>query len=50
MSKTLLRKTLSAPGLLGSVRGRFERVDDPVGNPRASLADSLMSGLLVFRH
>ena len=48
MSKTLLRKTLSAPGLLGLVRGRFERVSDPVGNPRISLADCLMSGLAVF--
>ncbi len=48
MSKTLLRKTLSAPGLLGLVRGRFERVNVPVGNPRISPADCLMSGLAVF--
>jgi len=48
MSKTLLRRTLSAPGLLGLVRGQFERVNDPVGNPRISLADCLMSALAVF--
>ncbi len=48
MSKTLFRRTLSAPGLLGLVRGRFKRADDPVGNPRISLTDCLMSGLAAF--
>ena len=44
----LFRRTLSAPGLLGLVRSRFERVNDPVANPRISLPDCLMSALAVF--
>jgi len=47
MSK--LRKKLSAPGLLGTVRKSFGSMVDPrrEGSP-ISLADALMSGLAVF--
>ena len=48
MSKTLLRKTLSAPGLLRLVRGRFERINDPVSGRGLTLADCLMSALAMF--
>ena len=48
MGRPGFRKALSAPGLLGLVRGRFERVSDPVGNPRIPLPDCLMSALAVF--
>ena len=44
-----LRKTLSAPGLLSTVRAAFERIEDPVtGRGGASLADCLMSALAMF--
>ena len=48
MAKRLLRKALSAPGLLGVVRGCFDEVNDPVSARRFSLSDCLMSGLAVF--
>ena len=48
MSKPAFRKTLSAPGLLGLVCGRFDRIDDPVAGRGLNLADCLMSGLTVF--
>ena len=48
MAKRLLRKTLSAPGLLRKVRACFDEVDDPVPGRRFSLSDCLMSGLAVF--
>ena len=48
MSKTLFRKTLSAPGLLGLVRGCFERVSDPVSGRGLTLSDCLMSALAMF--
>ncbi len=48
MGRPGFRKALSAPGLLGLVRSRFERVSDPVGNPRSPLPDCLMSALAVF--
>ena len=48
MAKRLLRKTLSAPGLLRVVRACFDEVNDPVSGRRFSLSDCLMSGLAVF--
>ena len=44
-----LRKTLSAPGLLGTIRGRFYRIPDH-RTDRCSirLVDALMSGVAVF--
>ena len=49
MAKRLLRKALSAPGLLRVVRGCFDEVEDPVSaRRRFSLSDCLMSGLAVF--
>ena len=48
MVKRLLRKTLSAPGLLRVVRACFDEVNDPVSGRRFSLSDCLMSGLAVF--
>ena len=47
-SRPGLRKTLSAAGLLGTVRASFERLDDPVADRGgATLADCLMSGLAM---
>ena len=44
-----LRKSLSAPGLLGTVRKVFRSVPDTrVGHSTLPLADALMSGLAVF--
>ena len=44
-----LRKQLSAPGLLGTVRKSFGRLVDPRREEAAiPLADALMSGLAVF--
>jgi len=44
-----LRKDLSAPGLLGRVRGCFERIGDHRnGRCTISLPDALLSGLAVF--
>ena len=45
MAKRLLRKALSAPGLLRVVRACFDEVNDPVSGRRFSLSDCLMSGL-----
>ena len=47
--KPMTRKTLSAAGLLKTLRGCFERIEDPVarrGGP--TLADCLMSALAMF--
>ena len=46
--KTKLRKDLSAPGLLRTVRKRFDKIKDKARNPLISLSDCLMSGLAVF--
>ena len=44
-----LRKSLSAPGLLATLRRCFRRVPDHrAGSPSIALADALMSGLAVF--
>jgi hypothetical protein len=44
-----LRKSLSAPGLLGTVRKVFRSIRDPrVGNTIIPLRDALMSGVAVF--
>ena len=48
MAKRLLRKTLSAPGLLREVRACFDALNDPVPSRGLSLAECLMSGLAVF--
>ena len=48
MAKRLLRKALSAPGLLRVVRGSFNELNDPVPSRRFSLSECLMSGLAVF--
>ena len=48
MAKRLLRRTLSAPGLLRVVRACFDEVEDPVSGRRFRLSDCLMSGLAVF--
>ncbi|MYC59116.1 MAG: transposase [Gammaproteobacteria bacterium] len=48
MTRSLFRKTLSAPGLLGLVRGCFERVPDPVAGRGLTLPDCLMSALALF--
>ena len=44
-----LRKSLSAPGLLATLRMCFRRVPDHrAGSPSIALVDALMSGLAVF--
>ena len=44
-----LRKQLSAPGLLKTIRGEFERIDDHRSSRREiALSDALMSGLAMF--
>ena len=48
MSKRTSRKALSAQGLLGAVRGEFERIPDARSPRRFTLSDVLMSGLAVF--
>ena len=51
MSKPLLRKHLSAPGLLGSIRQAFNQIEDSdFSHARSdiSLADCLMSGIAIF--
>jgi len=48
MAKRLLRKTLSAPGLLREVRACFDTLPDPVRSRGLSLPEYLMSGLAVF--
>lgn len=42
------RKHISAPGLLKTVRNRFEKIPDHRINPEISQPDALMSGLAVF--
>ncbi len=48
MSRNTLRRHLSMPGLLSSVRRAFDAVPDPVDPRGLSLSDCLMSGLAVF--
>ena len=48
MSNLRLRKTLSAPGLLGAVRASFERIEDTPVSRGLNLTDCLMSGLAIF--
>lgn len=48
MSKSSFRKTLSAPGLLQTVRDCFNQIEDSKVSRRLSLSDCLMSGLAVF--
>ena len=48
MSRNKLRRHLSMPGLLSSVRRAFDAVPDPVDPRGLSLSDCLMSGLAVF--
>ena len=48
MTKRLMRKALSAPGLLREARASFDTLDDPVRSRGLSLAECLMSGLAVF--
>ncbi len=48
MSKYKLRRHLSMPGLLTSVRQVFNTVPDPVNNRGFTLTNCLMSGLAVF--
>lgn len=44
-----LRKALSAPGLLATIRKGFRRVPDHrAGSPPIALEDALMSGLAIF--
>ena len=42
------RRDLSAPGLIRTMRGCFEGIEDPVRARRASLADNLMAALAMF--
>ena len=48
MSNLRLRKTLSAPGLLGAVRASFERIEDTTVSRGLNLTDCLMSGWAIF--
>lgn len=51
MSKPLLRKHLSAPGLLRTIRQGFDQIEDTdFSRARSdiSLADCLMSGIAIF--
>ena len=48
MSIDTLRRHLSMPGLLSSVRRIFDDVPDPVAPRGLSLSDCLMSGLALF--
>ena len=48
MSKSVFRKTLSAPGLLRLVRESFQRIDDPVVSRGLNLTDCLMAALAMF--
>ena len=48
MAKRLLRKALSAPGLLREVRACFDELEDTVASRGLNLTDCLMSGLAVF--
>ena len=42
------RRDLSAPGLIRTMRGCFEAIEDPVRSRRAPLADNLMAALAMF--
>jgi hypothetical protein len=45
----MLRKNLSAPGLLGVVKKSFEKISDTcIARSKISLTDCLMSGLAIF--
>ena len=48
MTKSLFRKTLSAPGLLRIVRGCFDKIPSDVAGRGLSLSDCLMSALAMF--
>ena len=48
MSKNVMRRQLSMPGLLNVVRDRFEKILDPTRSRGLPLSDCLMSGLAVF--
>jgi hypothetical protein len=49
MNPPRLRKELSAPGLLRSIRSTFDQIPDHRSGPyQFSLADALMSGLALF--
>ena len=48
MAKRLLRKALSAPGLLREVRACFDELEDTVASRGLNLTECLMSGLAVF--
>ncbi len=48
MPKLTLRKHLSAPGLLKTIRHLFSQIPDPRPRANISLSDCLMSGLAIF--
>ena len=48
MSRSSLRKTLSAPGLLREVRRCFQAINDDTVGRGLTLTDYLLSGLAVF--
>jgi hypothetical protein len=48
MPKPTLRKHLSAPGLLKTIRHQFSQIPDPRPRANISLSDCLMSGLAIF--
>lgn len=46
--KNLMKKDLSAVGLLETIRQTFDKITDKAKNPSISLSDCLMSGLAIF--
>ena len=48
MPKPLLRKHLSAPGLLKAIPNQFSQISDPRPGANIRLTDYLMSGLAIF--
>ncbi len=48
MSRNVLRRHVSMPGLLSTVRKVFDTVPDPTSHRAFSLSDCLMSGLAMF--
>ncbi len=48
MPKPKLRRHLSAPGLLKTIRHEFSQIQDPKSSSYISLADCLMSGMAIF--
>ena len=48
MANSVLRKSLSHPGLLRAIRNVFESVPDPKKTAKIPLVDHLMSGLAIF--